>query len=157
MDFLSQRHSEARYYYENPFRDLEGTYNTAKKNAALMTAIAGVLFGIMLFGFMGLLALIVNRRRTALAVSRMCGASTLRLAGELYCEVAAIVFSGVAAGIGAAVLFMPASVNGYVIMQNSWEAALLCVAGLFVVSVIVSGVGIFKVTRVSPVTALSAQ
>ncbi len=153
---MAERHPGALYSYSNPFKTVESSYNAQAFNARLMTVVSLVLFGILCFGFSGLLLLLVNKRKASLAISRMCGARLGRLAAELFAEVAVVVFAGAVAGMAVAAAALPLQSSFFIKAQNSVPALLLCLLGLLLVCALVSAVGIIKAGRAAPVRVLHA-
>lgn len=156
MDYLTMRHSNTVYQYTNPYQQLESVYKSKADTAVLLAVISFVLFSIITFGFIGLLLIVINKRKPALAICRMCGARIKHLYSELFLEVSIIVFSGAIIGIVFAIMLLPLQNSFLFVAQNSFLAMLQCTLGLLAVCITVSGAAIIKVARSSPIATVKS-
>jgi len=157
MDILSSRHPTAAYHFMNPFDQISADYNYIRYISNLLSAASLLILAIMLFGFVGLLTLIVNKRNVSMSVCHIFGAPLARLAGELFLEVSVVVFSGATIGFIFASVFVSTKRMFSLPVYNSVSSVFTCILVLLAICVIVSAAGVRKILYLSPIKSLKSM
>lgn len=152
--FLEQRHEGEEYQVYNYGTMAEDHLNRNRNIAGLLNALSAFVLIIVVFGFLGLLFILVSRRNREFAVALMCGASKRQILLEVFFEVLIGVLIGVCAGNLAGIPFLPLLGNAASPASYHMKTLLYTLLGGIAVSALVCLPPLRKMRRISPISIL---
>ena len=107
LNYLEQQHKGEEYTLTNYYAMAEENLNRDVHIAELLNVLSAFILTIVVFGFLGLLFILINQRNKEFAIALMCGATQGQLMLEIFMEILLAVLMGVCIGNLASVLFLP--------------------------------------------------
>lgn len=151
--YLTEQYGDANWYIDNYYTYTEGQFNRNVHVAELLNFLSAFVLVIVVFGFAGLLLILLNKRRREFSIALMCGATSTQISREVFLEILYVVMLGVLLGNVVCLPLLPMLDSGTGLAFHL-ETLLLCIAGGLAVSVFVCAVALRKVRRLSPVVIL---
>ena len=151
--YLTTQYEDESFVVNNFYTYTEQQLNRNVHLAELLNFISIFILVIVVFGFTGLLLILLNKRRREFSIIRMCGATSRQITWEVFFEILYVVIFGVLLGNLLSLPFLPLFDN-MTGMAFHIETLLLCLAGGLFISVFVCMIALHKVRRLSPVVVL---
>lgn len=154
LDYLEERHKGEEYMVTNYYTMAEDSLNRDVHIAELLNVLSAFILTIVVFGFLGLLFILVNQRNKEFAIALMCGAAQGQIIFEMFLEALLVVLVGVCIGNLASMLFLPFLGTQAASATYHIRTFLFTLLGGIGVSALVCLPSLYKIKYISPVRIL---
>lgn len=155
LENLRQKNENENYMVMNYAAFAEESMNQNVHIAALLNFLAGFVLIIVVFGFMGLLFILISQRSKEFAISLMCGAIHRQISLELFMEILLVIIIGVCVGNLLSALLLPVLGNhAPTLLAGQVKTLLITLLGGVVVSGLVCLPLLYKLKHITPVKLL---
>lgn len=152
--YLLSVHPNSGYVVRNYGGEVQQTLGRNEHLANTLAILAGFILVIVFFGLVGLLLVLLNKRRQEYAITLMCGANHTQLMFEAYLEIFLFVICSTLIGSFLSIPFLPFfSSMGVPVSYSVWTLV-ICTLGAILISMAVCIVSFYRIMSISPVNVL---
>lgn len=154
LNYLEEQNKGEEYTVTNYYAMAKDNLNRDVHIAELLNVISAFILTIVVFGFLGLLFILIHQRNKEFAIALMCGATQGQIIFEMFIEVLLVVLMGVCIGNLASMLFLPFLGTQVASTTYHLKTFLFTLLGGIGVSALVCLLSLYRIKYISPIRIL---